>query len=205
MREDVRRLLDGELDEDEARALLAALPPAERREADALLRIAATAARLERPKPSEDFAARAMARVRVRRPPRRSLSAWLRSPRLTPLAALGGAAAAALLAVGVTLGVSPPGAPPPPAPAVAPTVVLARLDLHAPEARLVAVAGDFNGWRPEATPLRRGEGGVWTVQLPLPPGRRYEYLFLVDGEWVGDPSAPAADDGFGGANAVLDL
>jgi 1,4-alpha-glucan branching enzyme len=84
--------------------------------------------------------------------------------------------------------------------------VLARLDLRAPAATQVAVAGDFNGWRPEATPLRRGEGGVWTVQLPLAPGKRYEYMFVVDGAWVADPSAPAtSDDGFGGANAVLEL
>lgn len=202
MRDPISRLLDGELDPDEARALLEALPPAERREAEALLRISAAAVGLERPAPSEGFAARAMARVRVRPPPRRSVLTWLRSPRLTPLGALAGAAAAALLAVGVTLGVGGTGAPPAPPPAV----VLTRLDLHAPEARQVAVAGDFNGWRPEATPLRRGEGGVWTVEVPLAPGRRYEYLFVVDGEWVGDPAAPAtADDGFGGANAVLSL
>jgi Carbohydrate-binding module 48 (Isoamylase N-terminal domain) len=202
MRDDVRRLLDGELDEDAARALLEALPAAERREVEALARIAAAAAGLERPSPSEGFAARAMARVRVRRPPRRSLWTWLRSPRLTPLAALGGAAAAALLAVGATAGLGRSAAPPPP-PA---EVVLARLDLHAPEARRVEVAGDFNGWRPEATPLRRGEGGVWSARIPLSPGKRYEYMFLVDGAWVGDPAAPAtADDGFGGANAVLEL
>jgi hypothetical protein len=201
-RDDVRRLLDGELDEAEARALLEALTPAERREAEALARLGAAAAGLHRPAPSPDFAARTMARVRVRPPPRRSLWTWLRSPRLTPLGAFAGAAAAALLAVGVTAVVGPDGAQPPPAA----EVVLARLDLRAPEATRVEVAGDFNGWRPEATPLRRGEGGVWSVQVPLPPGKRYEYSFVVDGAWVADPSAAATrDDGFGGANAVLEL
>jgi 1,4-alpha-glucan branching enzyme len=54
--------------------------------------------------------------------------------------------------------------------------------------------------------MRRGQGGVWTVELPLAPGRRYEYMFVVDGRWVTDPTAPASvDDGFGGQNAVLDL
>lgn len=201
-REDVRRLLDGELDEAEARALLAGLPPAERREAEALARLSAAAAALPRPPPSEDFAARTMARVRVRPAPRRSLWTWLRSPRLTPLGALAGAAAAALLALGVGAVVGRDGAPPAPGA----EVVLARLDLRAPQASEVQVAGDFNGWRPEATPLRRGEGGVWSVQVPLVPGKRYEYSFVVDGTWVADPSAPAtADDGFGGANAVLEL
>jgi 1,4-alpha-glucan branching enzyme len=41
--------------------------------------------------------------------------------------------------------------------------------------------------------------------VPVVPGRRYQYQFVVDGRWVTDPLAPAADDGFGGRNAVLDL
>jgi len=199
MRDEVRRLLDGEVGGDEARALLERLPPAERREAEALLRIAGAAARLEPPAPSPDFAARAMARVRARPPPRRSLWTWLRSPRVTPLGALAGAFAGVLLALGAVASLGR--APAPRAPAV-----VAQLDLHAPLARSVAVAGDFNGWRPEATPLLRGEGGVWTVRVPLVPGRRYQYMFLVDGAWVSDPSAAAtAEDGFGGRNAVLEL
>src|SRR3989304_1409940 len=73
-------------------------------------------------------------------------------------------------------------------------------------AREVAVAGDFNAWKPATARMRRGQGGVWTVELPLAPGRRYEYMFVVDGHWVTDPTAPAnVDDGFGGRNAVLDL
>ncbi len=69
----------------------------------------------------------------------------------------------------------------------------------------VTVAGDFNGWRPEATPLRRANG-VWTLDLALPPGE-YAYMFVVDGgRWVTDPLARTTrDDGFGGTNAVLDL
>jgi len=68
------------------------------------------------------------------------------------------------------------------------------------------VAGDFNAWKPATARMRRGQGGIWTVELPLAPGRRYEYMFVVDGHWVTDPTAPAnVDDGFGGRNAVLDL
>jgi len=199
MDDGVRRLLDGELDADEARRVLDGLAPEERRDAEAMARIAAAAAGLERAAPSPDFAARAMARVRARRPPRRSVLAWLRSPRVSPLGALGGAAAAALAAAALAARL----AAGPPAPGPAP--VLAQLRLDAPEARSVSVAGDFNGWRPEATPLRRGEGGGWSVRIPLAPGRRYQYQFVVDGRWLADPAAPATDDGFGGRNAVLDL
>jgi len=72
-------------------------------------------------------------------------------------------------------------------------------------ARTVSVAGDFNAWQPEGLPLSRHRG-VWTIDLALPPGI-YEYMFVVDGQqWVTDPLARATrDDGYGGANAILDL
>jgi hypothetical protein len=72
-------------------------------------------------------------------------------------------------------------------------------------ARTVTVAGDFNGWQPEGLPLV-ARNGVWTIDLALPPGI-YEYMFVVDGQqWVTDPLAlTTRDDGYGGANAILDL
>jgi hypothetical protein len=79
-----------------------------------------------------------------------------------------------------------------------------ELRLIAPASH-VMVVGDFNDWDPAATPLRRGnEGGTWTVELRLPPGR-YRYTFLVDGRrWVPDPEEPrAADDDFGAPMSVL--
>jgi hypothetical protein len=69
----------------------------------------------------------------------------------------------------------------------------------------VTVAGDFNDWDPQATPLRpTGRSGEWTVELRLRPGR-YRYAFLVDGRnWVGDPSEPrAADSDYGAPTSVL--
>uniref|UniRef100_UPI001F586C93 isoamylase early set domain-containing protein n=1 Tax=Anaeromyxobacter oryzisoli TaxID=2925408 RepID=UPI001F586C93 len=87
----------------------------------------------------------------------------------------------------------------------APPPARARLGLVAPTARDVRVAGDFNGWRPEATPLARDPDGRWRVEIPVERGRRYEYMFVVDGAWVTDPTARAhAADGFGGQNAILD-
>ncbi len=198
----LRRWLDRELSDAEADAFLASLPEAEREEARALAALVGAAARLPRAAPSGDFAARAMARVRARRPPRRSVWTWLRAPALSPLAALAGAAVVAAGAFGLAAW---SGAAPGVSRRAAPAVV-ARLAYRAPLAREVAVAGDFNAWKPELARMRRGQGGVWTVEIPLSPGRRYEYMFLVDGRWVTDPTAPASvDDGFGGRNAVLDL
>ena len=84
--------------------------------------------------------------------------------------------------------------------------VFVRLVLLQPTAESVSIAGDFNGWSPTKTKLDRTDGGMWTVTLPLKPGR-YEYMFVVDGkEWVADPlAAEEATDGFGAHNAVLDV
>ena len=66
--------------------------------------------------------------------------------------------------------------------------------LHRPDARTVALVGDFNGWSPAAPPLASAGSGVWSVTLPLTPGR-HAYGFVIDGEtWVLDPQAPAARD-----------
>lgn len=76
--------------------------------------------------------------------------------------------------------------------------------LHAPDARSVAVAGDFNDWNATVTPLARRHDGLWVARVPLPAGR-YEYTFVVDGAtWMPDPAAPAAPGGdFGATNSVL--
>lgn len=194
----LRRWLDGETDAAEAEAFLASLSGPERREAEALAALARAAADLPAAAPSEDFGARAMARVRARRPPRRSLWTWLRAPALSPLGALAGAVLVAVCALGAAEWRAGAFA--------GRGQVSARLAHRAPLARDVAVAGDFNGWKPEAAPMRRGPGGLWTVDIPLAAGKRYQYMFVVDGRWVTDPGAPATvDDGYGGRNAVLDL
>jgi hypothetical protein len=83
----------------------------------------------------------------------------------------------------------------------APTLV--RFALAAPRARSVSLAGDFNAWQPDATPLERGADGVWFVRVPLSQGN-WSYSFVVDGQWVEDPLAESwRADGFGGKNAVV--
>lgn len=65
----------------------------------------------------------------------------------------------------------------------------------------VSVVGNFNDW--EATPLADDNGdGIWTVSIPLSPGR-YEYAFVVDGRWWGqDPLADGYVRSFGEYNSV---
>jgi hypothetical protein len=55
-------------------------------------------------------------------------------------------------------------------------------------AKQVSLSGEFNGWSPNATPMKRDEAGHWETTLQLAPGR-YQYKFIVDGEWIPDPLA----------------
>ncbi len=74
-------------------------------------------------------------------------------------------------------------------------------------ARRVAIAGDFNNWSTTADPMYdREEKGIWTITLPLKPGR-YEYKFYVDGKkWTHDPENPEKiKDGFGGHSSVVEV
>jgi hypothetical protein len=78
-----------------------------------------------------------------------------------------------------------------------------RFVLAAPDARRVSLVGDFNGWDPEATTLEQ-ENGVWTVVIPVTPGR-HQYGFVLDGStWIADPAAPrSADADYGSSNSVV--
>ena len=60
--------------------------------------------------------------------------------------------------------------------------------LMAPEARSVAVVGDFNAWDPDANLLQRRIDGGWSTLVELPHGH-HRYQFLVDGEPTLDPCA----------------
>jgi hypothetical protein len=70
------------------------------------------------------------------------------------------------------------------------TLRLVRLMFADPQARRVAVVGDFNGWRSDATPLELEPGTQrWSVTIALRDGQ-HRYAFVVDGtRWVPDPSA----------------
>ena len=162
-------------------------------------------------KRDRDFVDAVMRQIATRPLPRRSF--WRRlvatrevTIRFRPATWALGTAAVALLAVVVarphhgatTVAVSHPAAAPA---ADAPVVV--RFALAAPSARAVSLAGDFNGWRPDTTPMVRGADGVWMIQVPLGRGN-WSYSFVVDGKWVEDPLAERwRADGFGGKNAVV--
>ena len=155
------------------------------------------------------------AEPRPRAAPLHAAARWLVRPARFPLPPLAmGAAAAALLMVGVLAGEWRAGmrgdgaraSRAPVADAQRDTAVqLVRFVLVAPAAGRVSLVGDFNAWDAARTPMRQGgDGGVWTVELPVAAGR-HVYAFVVDGtRWIADPAAPLApEDGFGSRNSVL--
>ena len=78
-----------------------------------------------------------------------------------------------------------------------------RLKGHA-EANVVAVAGSFNNWNQSQLLFAR-EGDEWVCRVDLDPGV-YTYKFVVDGNWLLDPSNPATqEDEAGNVNNVLEV
>jgi hypothetical protein len=162
---------------------------------------------------------RVMERLGERQPRRglvgtlRALAAPTRPARWGQLAIVGATACACLL-LGVFLGERlPSGRPEAPtllSSAPAATKTAASLSspsqgvlfiLPAPEAKTVSIVGSFSEWEP--LPLSDDDrDGIWTADLPLPPGR-YEYAFIIDGRWLGqDPSADEYIRSFGEYSSV---
>lgn len=150
--------------------------------------------------------ARVMTQVARPRPP--TLWQWLRRPirlelRLSPVGALA-LAAGALGGLALLLSQRP--TPLVTAVAVGTPQVMVRFTLDARGARHVTVAGDFNDWNTEAIAMEdTDQSGHFVATVALPPGL-HEYMFLVDGEWVTDPTvSERRPDGFGRQNALLRL
>jgi hypothetical protein len=210
----IQRFLDQELTPAERVQFVVRLGRDEalRRRVIELEQLVLAAQTLPRPPVPDGFVAGVMARTAAEQ------SAWgrFRDTLLAPrefrwtLAGLSAAAASLLVFAAASLLLLLPArdaAPPAASDAAgADTTVLVRLVVLQPGATTVEVAGDFNAWTPDRTPLEQITGGAWTVTLPLKPGR-YEYQFVIDGQqWIADPLASEhSDDGFGSRNAVLDV
>ncbi len=58
----------------------------------------------------------------------------------------------------------------------------------APQARAVAVVGDFNAWNPATHPMKQLPDGAWFLSVELKHGH-HRYAYLVDGVLTLDPRA----------------
>ena len=72
------------------------------------------------------------------------------------------------------------------------------------DASLVVLTGTFNNWNQSQLLFAREEGG-WVCRIDLDPGV-YQYKFIVDGDWLLDPSNPqTAEDEAGNVNNVVEV
>jgi 1,4-alpha-glucan branching enzyme len=73
------------------------------------------------------------------------------------------------------------------------------------DAKEVRLMGDFNNWNPKKHPMTKDDNGKWTRAVILSPGK-YEYKFLVDGQWKQDPQNDRiCPNNFGSYNNVFNL
>jgi chromosome partitioning protein len=68
----------------------------------------------------------------------------------------------------------------------------------------VQVAGDFNNWTPQASPMKLNRDlGVFEVCIPMSAGR-HQYRLVIDGHWTADAHNPDSETNpFGEPNSVV--
>ncbi|MGH7964358.1 MAG: alpha/beta hydrolase-fold protein [Candidatus Binatia bacterium] len=76
---------------------------------------------------------------------------------------------------------------------------------YGPEARQVALAGEFNQWNRRGTAMTRLEGmGIFYHTMEYREPARVEYKLIVDGQWIVDPFCPnTVDNGIGEQNSYF--
>lgn len=72
----------------------------------------------------------------------------------------------------------------------------------APDAEAVFLAGTFNEWNAESTPMEKDIDGNWHVDLELAPGR-HEFKFVIDGQWHCESNCVPND--FGTMNQIVEI
>ena len=71
-----------------------------------------------------------------------------------------------------------------------------------PEARHVAVAGDFNSWRMDQLKMIRQKDGYWVLKVLLPTGD-YKFRYVADGLWYTDFAAFGLEPGRFGLDSLV--
>ncbi|HDR15394.1 MAG TPA: glycoside hydrolase [Desulfobacteraceae bacterium] len=68
-----------------------------------------------------------------------------------------------------------------------------------------SVCGDFNGWNPDANPMKLRKDGRFSTTVSLKTGAAYHFKYLLDGNrWVNDWGADGYErGGIGQDNSVI--
>ena len=77
----------------------------------------------------------------------------------------------------------------------------------AKEASSVSVAGEFNEWNTEAVQLKKLKNGTFKGTVDLPKDKRFEFKYVVDGQWTNESEADGYqwNDFAAAENSVLEL
>ncbi len=81
-----------------------------------------------------------------------------------------------------------------------------RFSVDCPGAKSVFLAGDFNDWDPTARRMKRVRkgGSEFAAVVELEPGR-YQFKYIVDGDWCCCPHSPRERSAEGIENSVLEV
>ncbi len=75
------------------------------------------------------------------------------------------------------------------------------------KAQSAVLAGEFNGWSLQETPMKKLKDGSFSATLSLPAGQSYRFRYVLDGGvWVNDTDADGyAPNEYGEANSVITI
>ncbi|WP_010135404.1 isoamylase early set domain-containing protein [Ochrovirga pacifica] len=78
---------------------------------------------------------------------------------------------------------------------------------QAPDAKEMFLVGDFNEWNATATPLKKLKSGLFKVVVDLEVGNKYEYKYILDGEYVNDdePESLVFNEFANAENSLIEL
>ena len=80
-----------------------------------------------------------------------------------------------------------------------------EMTFHAPGAKEVYLAGEFNDWSTQSLPMKKDKDGDWKTKVKLAPGC-YEYKLVADNAWVEDlPDSETVFNPFGTKNFVISV
>ena len=82
---------------------------------------------------------------------------------------------------------------------------LVEFKLYAPGAKKVVVSGSFNKWDTKKLLAKKDSKGSWAAKVALKSGK-YEYKFIVDGNWMNDPRCTSCvANSVGSHNCVIEV
>jgi 1,4-alpha-glucan branching enzyme len=79
---------------------------------------------------------------------------------------------------------------------------LVEFRFYRPDAQRVCVAGDFNGWNPNAWEMHNDGNGWWRAEAQLRPGE-YRFRYVADSQWHTDYAASGIERGKFGWESIL--